>query len=152
MPSFLIVRILSVAAFLLISGVSQVQAAEVCASSEVDATRSLEISREVLTFGGLDSILGRWKLAGFAGIFAKANVELEAGATNFTVRVNDAETKLFTLCVDSALPGAIKLHVLQAASPEFATFLLKPGQPGATIYGACGKSNWKFMKFKRPSP
>ncbi len=151
MRSLILGRVLSVAFLVTFVCATKAQATEVCATSAVEVSRSLEISRAVQTFGGIDSVLGGWKLAGLAGIFAKANVELRAEATNFTVKINEADEKRFTLCVDSAQLGALKLHVLKAASPDFAMFLLKPGQPGATIYGACGKSNWKFMKFKRPS-
>ena len=111
-------------------------------------SRSLEISKAVGGFGGLDGMLGGWRLAGFAGIFAKTHVTLVSDST-FTVKINDDDVKRIILCVDAGAPDVLRMHVQQSRDPEFSLFLLKPGMPGATVYGACSKSKWNFMKFKR---
>lgn len=120
--------------------------------SEIDS--KVDVQKSVSKFGDLSGLVGKYKLTGFLGVFANAEVELKAVGDQFYVKFNKDTDKQVQICskdIASKLNHVLQLKVLEPKKPENGLFLIRPAGYGRLLISA-NKSNWRFMKFTKVKP
>ena len=122
---------------------------ETCATRPSEVASMRDVQETLQLFGGLDAVIGSYKLGGLIGDIKKIRVQLESTPEGFTSRVNKDDVKQVWLCADPRDAGVLHLKVINSALPENSLILVKPGTDGSSIYLASAGSKWKYYRFKR---
>lgn len=104
------------------------------------------------SIGGLDKLLGMWKLSGFEGSLVSVKVTIFTENHQFFVQVNKDERKEVWICSSPAQPNILLIRIQKPARPENALFKIQPEMKANAISVAAPGSNWKYKTFKKITP
>ena len=119
---------------------------ETCLQNSQQLTRSDELKQQLNLFGGLEELVGQYKLRGVAGFFAPTLVEFKVADEVFWVSINKDKFKQVHLCLES---DNLRVHVLQPRRPENGKILIRKGSKANSLLISAHRSGWKFMKFEK---
>ena len=124
---------------------------ETCVS-QIDEIKSQLLIEDVLNyFGGVNALVGQYKMRGFVGALSNTKVEFKIEDNMFWVSVNSDKFKQIHLCREEqgGVSHILKLKVLKPRTPQNGLILVRPGNDKDQLFVSAHKSKWKFLKFKK---
>ncbi len=134
---------------MILAFVNPTQKNEVCISGPSELLEEASVTKTVESFGGLDQLLGTWKLSGMAGNFVSLNVSIFAEDNQFYVQANNDPKKAVWICSTHDNSTTLFVRVLHPAKPENNLFMLQSTIKQNIISIASLGSGWKFKTFKK---
>lgn len=116
-----------------------------CADTPAEMASMPDIMEIVNQFGGLDAIVGTWKLGGLAGSFSNQQVSFKYDTTKFMVQTNMEPSEQVSVCsaVNQAGEKLLRVAVHSPGCPENKNIYIKatkePGKMQLTAYDAVKK-------------